>query len=144
MKVQAKSTKAAKFCAVFSQRKAMRLKRLSLPMPARCWRGLCRGAWERTRLCGGVLAVRDGGADAATACRLAVGLGVVAFVAEHGPRRDVGADIEQDLEIAAVAGLAAGQMESQRQAVKIGLQVDLGRKPQLWIRGEGIPKGCRD
>jgi hypothetical protein len=33
MKVQASETKAAKFCAVFSQRKAIRLKRLILPMP---------------------------------------------------------------------------------------------------------------
>ena len=32
MKVQARARKAAKFCAVFSQRKAMRLKRLSLPL----------------------------------------------------------------------------------------------------------------
>ena len=31
--VQASETKAAKFCAVFSQRKAMRLKRLILPTP---------------------------------------------------------------------------------------------------------------
>jgi hypothetical protein len=33
MKVQARAMKAAKFWAVFSQRKAMRLKRLSLPLP---------------------------------------------------------------------------------------------------------------
>jgi hypothetical protein len=80
-------------------------------------------------LCGGVLSVRDGGADAAPARCLAVGLGVVAFVAENRSRRDVGADVEQDLKIAAVTGLAAGQMEDQRQAVEIGFQVDLGGKP---------------
>jgi len=77
----------------------------------------------------GILSVRDGGADAAPACRLAVRLGVVALVAENGPRRDVRADVEQDLEIAAVAGLAPGEMERQRQAIEIGLQVDLGGKP---------------
>jgi len=57
-----------------------------------------------------------------------VGPGVVAFVAENRPRRDVGTDVEQDREIAAVAGLAAGQVEGQRQAVEIGLQMDLGGK----------------
>lgn len=56
----------------------------------------------------GVLAVRDGGADGAPARRLAVGLGVVSLVAEHRSRGDVWADVEQDFEIAAVAGLAAG------------------------------------
>ena len=67
--------------------------------------------------------------DAAPACCLAVCLGVVAFVAEHGPGRDVGADVEQDFKIAAVAGLTAGEMEGQRQSVEIGLQVDFGGKP---------------
>lgn len=76
-----------------------------------------------------ILAVRDGGTDAAPARRLAVGLGIVSFVAEHGPRCDVRADVEQDFEIAAVAGLAAGQVEGQRQAVEIALQVDFGGKP---------------
>ena len=77
----------------------------------------------------GVLPVGDDGADAAAARRLSVRLGVVALVAEHGPGRDVGADVEQDREIAAVAGLAAGEVEGQRQAVEVGLQVDLGGKP---------------
>src|SRR6202162_4489823 len=76
----------------------------------------------------GVLAVGDDGADAATARRRSVGLGIVALVAKHGPGRDVRADVEQDREIAAVAGLAAGQMESQRQAVEIGFQVYFGGK----------------
>ncbi len=80
-------------------------------------------------LYGNILAVRNGGADAALARRLAVGPGVVTLVAEHRPGGDVRPDVEQDLEIAAVAGLAAGQMERQRQAVEVGLQVDLGRKP---------------
>ena len=78
---------------------------------------------------GGVLAVRDGGADAAPARCLAVGLGVVTLVAENGSRRDVRAGVEQDLEIAAIAGLAAGEVEGQRQAIEIGLQVVLGGKP---------------
>jgi len=77
----------------------------------------------------GAVAVRNGRADAAPARRLSVDLGVVALVAENGPRCDVRADVEQDFEIAAVAGLAPGQMERQRQAVEIGLQVDFAGKP---------------
>ena len=76
----------------------------------------------------GVLAVGDDRADAAAARRLAVGLGIVALVAEHRPGRDVRADVEQECEIAAVAGLAAGQMEGQRQTVEIGFQMDFGGK----------------
>jgi hypothetical protein len=77
----------------------------------------------------GVVPVRNDGTDAAAARRLSVGPGIVAFVAENSAGRDVGADIEQDLEVAAIAGLAAGQMKGQRQAVEIGLQVDFGGKP---------------
>jgi len=83
---------------------------------------------EERRFGGGILAVRDGGADAAPARRLSVRLGVVAFVAEHRPRGDVRANVEQDLEVAAVAGLAAGQVEGQRQAIEIELQVDFAGK----------------
>src|ERR1700686_4108796 len=90
---------------------------------------LVENAGKECGLCGSVLAVRDGGADAAPARCLAVGPGVVTFIAEHRPRRDVGTDVEQDLKIAAVAGLAAGEMERQRQAVEIGFQVDFGGKP---------------
>src|SRR6202795_2433747 len=122
--------KAAKFWAVFSQRKAIRLKRLILPTPCSMRaRPLVEDFGKESRLCGGVLSVRDGGTDAAPACRLAVGLGVITLVAENRPRRDVRTDVEQDFEIAAIAGLTAGEVESQRQSVEIGLQVDFGGKP---------------
>jgi hypothetical protein len=90
---------------------------------------LVEDAGKECGLCGGVLAVRDGGADAAPARCLAVRRSVVSLVAENGPGRDVRADVEQDREIAAVAGLAPGEMERQRQAVEIGLQVDFAGKP---------------
>jgi len=77
----------------------------------------------------GVLSVRNDGTDAAPARCRSVGRRIVPLVTENGARRDVGADVEQNLEIAAVAGLAASQMERQRQAVEIGLQVDFGGKP---------------
>ena len=83
---------------------------------------------EEFGLDGGIVAVRDGGADAAATRRPSVGLGVVPFVAEHRSRGDVRADIEQEFKIAAVAGLATGQVEGDRQAIEIGLQVDLGGK----------------
>jgi hypothetical protein len=84
---------------------------------------------KESRLRGSILAVRDGGADAAPARRLSVGLGVVTLIAENRSRGNVRADVEQDLEIAAVAGLAAGQVEGQRQTVEIELQVDFAGKP---------------
>src|SRR3979490_1106025 len=83
---------------------------------------------EERRFGGGILAVRDGGGDAAPARRRSLRLGVVAFVAEHRPRGDVRANVEQDLEVAAVAGLAAGQVEGQRQAIEIALQVAFAGK----------------
>ena len=63
---------------------------------------------EEFGLGGDILAVWDGGADAASAGRRSVGFGIVALVAEHRSGCDIRPDVEQDLEIAAVAGLAAG------------------------------------
>ena len=77
----------------------------------------------------GAFAVGDDRADAAAARRLSVGLGVVPLVADNGPGADVRADVEQERESAAVADLTAGQVEGQRQAVEIALQVDFGGKP---------------
>jgi hypothetical protein len=91
--------------------------------------GFVESARKELRLGGGICAVRNDGADAAPARRLAISLAVVTLVADHRARRDVRADIEQRLEIATVAGLAAGQVEGQGQAIKIALQVDLGGKP---------------
>ena len=90
---------------------------------------LVEGAGKESGSFGDVVAVRDCRADATPASRLAVCLSVVAFVTEQGPGRDVGADVEQDFKIAAIAGLTAGEMKSQRQSVEIGLQVDFGGKP---------------
>jgi len=60
---------------------------------------LIENAGKECWLCARILAVRNGGADAVLARRLAVGLGVVALVAENRPRGDVRADVEQDLKI---------------------------------------------
>ena len=40
-----------------------------------------------------------------------------------------GGHVERRLELCAVAGLASGQVEADRQAVKVGLEMDLAREP---------------
>jgi len=74
---------------------------------------------------GGVAPERDDRADAAGPCGLPVGSRVAALIGDDGPRRDVGADVQQGPELAAVAGLAAGEVEVERLAVEVALQVDL-------------------
>ena len=59
---------------------------------------------------------------------LPVSRGVVAFVGQRGARHDIGADVEQDLELAAVTGLAAREVDGKRLAVVVALEVDLGRE----------------
>lgn len=90
------------------------------------------GAIERLREEGrpvlGVALEGDHRADAALPRRGAVGLGVITLVAHHGAGRHVRADVEQDLELPAVARLALGQMEGERQAIEVDLEVDLGRE----------------
>ena len=46
----------------------------------------------------------------------------------RSPRRDVRPEVEQDLELRTVAGLTLCEVESQRQPIEIGLEVDLGRE----------------
>ena len=67
-------------------------------------------------------------AKAARARGLTMRLGVVALIAHSRTRSDVGPEIEQDLELRAVACLAFWQMESEGQALVIELEVDLGRE----------------
>ena len=86
-------------------------------------------AWEEARSVLRVVAARDDWADAAVAGGSAVALRVVAFVGDDRARPDVGTDIQQRLELATVARLAAGQMEGEGQAGEIRLDVDLGREP---------------
>ncbi|MET3354329.1 UNVERIFIED_ORG: hypothetical protein ABID33_002240 [Xanthobacter viscosus] len=69
---------------------------------------------------------RDGGRDAAGACDGPVGLGVIALVGDSRARRDVGTQIQQQLEDRAVAGLTTGQVEGDRPTVEVALEVDLG------------------
>ena len=82
---------------------------------------------ERRLLFGG-RPIRNGRADATGAGGLPVGLGVIALVAHSSARRDVRPEVEQRLEVRAVADLTTGQVKAQRIAIPVGLEVDLGRE----------------
>lgn len=71
-------------------------------------------------------AMRNDRTNAALAGTVAIGFGVVTFVGDGGARQNIGSDVEQEFEVAAVAGFAPGQMEGERQAVEIDLEVDFG------------------
>lgn len=79
-----------------------------------------------------VLGIRLGGdrrADAACSRRRPVGFGIIAFVGQGRAWHHVGPDVEQHREHRTVASLASGQMEGEREAVEVGLEMDLGREP---------------
>ena len=71
---------------------------------------------------------RDNRCDAARECRRSIGLAVISLVRHHNARTGVGADVEPRLELYGVAYLAVGQVEVERVAVEIGLEVDFGRE----------------
>jgi hypothetical protein len=91
--------------------------------------GFVEGFGKEGGLVGGIGTMRDDRTDAALAGGLAVGLGIVALVGDCGAGPDVRSDVEQNLKLPAVAGLTAGQMEVERQARAVGLEVDFGREP---------------
>ena len=71
-------------------------------------------------------AMRNDRTNAALAGAVAIGFGVVTFVGDGGARQNIRSDVEQEFEVAAVAGFAPGQMEGERQAVEVDLEVDFG------------------
>jgi hypothetical protein len=72
--------------------------------------------------------VRNHRGDATLARRRTVALSGVSLVAHRGTRRDVRSKIKQGLELRAVARLTAREVEGQRQAIEVDLEVDLGRE----------------
>ena len=72
--------------------------------------------------------VRDRRTDAARTRRRTGALAIIALVAKSRTGRDLRSKLEQDLELGAVARLAAGQVKGKRQAIEIGFEVDLGRE----------------
>jgi hypothetical protein len=75
---------------------------------------------EKTPSLLGVLAARDNRCDSTCDCGRPVGLAIITLVRDRDARADVRPDIERCLELCAVAGLTAGQMEVERVAVEIG------------------------
>ena len=59
---------------------------------------------------------------------LAVGFGVVSLVGVGNPRRHVRPHVEERFELAAIAGLVAGEVKLERQAVEVAVDVELGAK----------------
>ena len=74
----------------------------------------------------GCASMRNDRDDPSAAGSLAVGCGIVSLVGDGGPRRHVRANVEERFELAAIAGLVAGKMKVERQAVEVALDVDLG------------------
>ena len=67
----------------------------------------------------GVLPPRDDRGDAARAGGVAFGLAVVSLVGHRDARADIRADVERRLELDAVAGLAAGEVEVEGASVEV-------------------------
>jgi hypothetical protein len=57
-----------------------------------------------------------------------VGLAGIALVGNRRARIDIGAEPEQDWEVRRVSLLAAGQVEGDRMAVEVRLEMELGRE----------------
>ena len=53
-----------------------------------------------------------------------VGAAGIALVANRSPRRDIRSKLKQDGKMRCIRLLATGQIESDRKAFKVGLQVD--------------------
>ena len=114
-----------KFLAVFSHRRANRLKslrRADTLLDASTV--LVEGSREEGRLVFFVSFVRDDWGDAARPCRLAVGLAGVAFVGDGGAGLDVGSDVEQGFEVTPVGSFSAGQVEGDDVAGGVRFCVD--------------------
>ena len=92
--------------AVFSQRSAMRLKRLSLPTACSMRAALCRGFREEAGLSGTVARCGITGQMPRLRAPSRLDLAVVTFVGDGGARQNIGSDVEQEFEVAAVAGFA--------------------------------------
>ena len=84
------------------------------------------GLGEETGLVLLIGLVRDDRDDTTLACGIAVGPAGIALVTDRCTWIDIGAKPEQDREVRCVALLAAGQVEGDRMAIEVGLQVDLG------------------
>ena len=74
---------------------------------------------EEGRLVLGIRTVRDDRADASLTRRLAISRRIVALIGHRRPRHYIGTSFEQRLEILAIAGLSAGEMETDGMTVLV-------------------------
>lgn len=91
--------------------------------------GLVEGFSEEGRLVLFVVLVGDDRSDAARPGGGPVRLAGIALVGDDRAGFDVRADIEQDIEVAAVRGFAAGQVEGGQVSAMVGFGVDFRREP---------------
>jgi len=70
----------------------------------------------------------NGGTDLPLPRGRPIGVGIMAFIAESSARGDLRTEVEQGLDVRAVADLASGQVEGDRLAVDVALELDLGRE----------------
>ena len=59
---------------------------------------------------------------------LRIALRIIAFVGNNRFRSDIQTEVKQHFELGAIARFSTSEMECDRQDVKIGLEVDFGRK----------------
>ena len=84
--------------------------------------------WKEAASLLGVFATRDDQGDATCKRGAAICVAVISLIGHCDARAYVRADVERCLELRAVARLASGQVEVERTAVEIGLEVDFGRE----------------
>lgn len=76
-----------------------------------------------------VLAERDDWHGAPITRGLSVGCAVIPFVGDRRAGPDVWSEIHQRLEMPAVGGFSAGQIEGKGEPVEVCFQMDFGSKP---------------
>lgn len=76
----------------------------------------------------GVFTARDDRCDAARERHRPVRVAVIALVRHRDAWAGIRSNIERCLELCAVTDLATGQVEVERIAVEIGLEMDFGRE----------------
>jgi len=68
----------------------------------------------------------DDRANAARACCVAIGAGIIALVADQPAWCHLGPDVEQRLELPAVTRLITGEVKVERVSREVAFEVDLG------------------
>ena len=118
-----------KFWAVFSHRRATRLKRLSLPNACSMRaRALIEDFGKEAGLCSALIAIGNDRADAACS-RAAARLALASYpLSARRARGHIGADVEQHFELRAVARPRRRSDGRREGGPEVGLEVDFRRE----------------